>query len=81
MAAAWKEIPESMVRKSFTSTGLIPMTDWTDQVHTRLKTLLSPDAPVIIDADGSDNSDCDDLLQEGGLLSDYETDNGNICYM
>ena len=50
-----------MVARSFTACGLVPLaeTRWNDLLHSRLKPVLCPDEPVVLDDD--DESD-DDML-------------------
>lgn len=69
-----------MVARSFTASGLMPLeTDsWTNLLHSRLKCVILPDEPVVID--GEDDSE-DDILEVDGNIclhsdSDSESESG-----
>lgn len=68
---AWKTIPEQMVCKSFISSGILPVADWSASIHSRLKELIFPDEPVVLELDASDEDEC---LDEGtALLTDVDS--------
>lgn len=69
-----------MVRGSFTASGLLPMAGWANHLHSRLKALLDPEAPIVLDVDEDEDEEMEMLEEANGFGTDIETDNGKrVC--
>ena len=73
-----------MVARSFTACGLVPLaeTRWNDLLHSRLKPVLCPDEPVVLDDDDESDDDVLNLGDNPGLYSDPDTGSGELhCFL
>ena len=48
MVSAWASVPEEVVHRSFSASGLIASDNWQEGVHSRLREKILPDEPVVM---------------------------------
>ena len=78
VSTAWSAIPQEMIARSSTASGLMPLQEaqWCDLLHSRLKTVLCPDEPVVL-YNSSDEDDVLEMEENPALYSDAESDEGS----
>ena len=64
--AARAALPEDMIRRSFTASGLVAMSNRKTSIHSRLKELIFSDEPMILAGDcDSDDGEMLEILEYG----------------